>query len=514
MVASRCALQKASHYFRAMFESGMREASSTHIDMHDIEAETLAALVDISEGRPISITENNMAELLRASVLFQFDQVTRACISHVYKTLSVLTAARAWEMGEALSIRPLRRSAIATLLWHFEEFVESAALLRCPRALLIRLLLKDRIKMGDEYSAYTCVLRWVQANASSHREFLELFGCVRITKLSQATRADFLSQKTPAGTPFVCHLPLEFRREQSRFSPLVYPAVVASKCGQTDQLPDDQIGIFVQNATEKKFVLCTLLPARSRKPLEGYVVCVVGCAVYFLCGEFGIGSGNWHRDVWRWDSAASEWTHVGTMPAPRRHCRVAVMGSRIYLFGGYGKYRVPMTSVDFFDTSNGRWHVAPGGPIRLTPQAVVGSEFVVYVIFKKDSVCVYDIEKSLLVETPYTTSMWTFRYPPGSSFPELISRDVLYQDIPLACTGSSWCSSFLYEIGRGNEVIGGCYMGDSTLFTCESMCSGEVRAALWNFVARERHYINLGLEDGIKIEGCLAIPYFDFTSDD
>lgn len=111
-----------------MFDSGMREASSAEIEMHDIEPETLSALVDSSEDRPISVIENNVAELLRAGVLFQFDQVTRACVSYVYKKLTVHTAVRAWQLGDAYSISQLRRSALAVLMWHFEEFVDSPSL--------------------------------------------------------------------------------------------------------------------------------------------------------------------------------------------------------------------------------------------------------------------------------------------------------------------------------------------------------------------------------------------------
>ncbi|CAN8001385.1 unnamed protein product, partial [Ixodes hexagonus] len=355
-VASRAALRKTSPYFRAMFESGMREASSAKIEMHDIEPETLSAFVDVSAERPIFITENNLPELLRSSLLFQFDQIMHACISHIYKTLSVHNALRVWQMGEAFSIPQLRRSALATLVWHFEEFVESPALLDCPIGQLKRIVEDDRLNVLGESPVYTAIERWARANVASctQREFVDLLMCVRYNLLPKSERVDLISMKTPDGTAFVCHMPLEFQPERLSRRPLVSPAVIVSKCGPTDQLADDELGLFMEdNAAKGRFVLRTLLPARSRKPLQGFVVCAVGCAVYFLCGEFGLGSGNWHRDVWRWDYTASEWTHVGTIPAPRRHCKMAVVKDRIYLFGGYGRYRVPMTSVDFFDTSNG-----------------------------------------------------------------------------------------------------------------------------------------------------------------
>ncbi|XP_040069214.1 kelch-like protein 17 [Ixodes scapularis] len=516
-LASRTALRSASSYFSAMFDSGMREASSAEIEMHDIEPETLSALVDSSEGRPISVIENNVAELLRAGVLFQFDQVTRACVSYVYKKLTVHSAVRAWQLGDAYSISQLRRSALAVLMWHFEEFVDSPSLPDCPVALFRRLLLKERLNVRNESIVYRGVMIWAQANvdACSHREFVELMLCVRASLLRPDQRVDMYTQRTPEGTPFMCHLPLDFGPKNRR-RPHIGAALVVSKVGPSDQIPDDELGLFVQDGLHT-LKLRTLLPARSRKPLQGYVVCNVGCAVYFLCGEFGVGSGNWHRDVWKWDSAASEWVNIGTNPAPRRHCKVAVVGSRIYLFGGYGRYRVPMTSIDFFDTSTGRWHVAPGGPVRSTPQAVVASESVVYVVFGECLVSVYDTEKSVMIETPYTLDGWAFDYPDGSVFPEMVPKNEGRFRVFLPDSEFSWCNTFLYEDSwKCNPPGGGCPLEFGSVFVYKSSYKDWRNEGAIHTVgeAHVQRQIRLGLRPGIKIEGCVAVPGFDLGPDD
>lgn len=43
-----------------------------------------------------------------------------------------------------------------------------------------------------------------------------------------------------------------------------------------------------------------------------------------------------------------------SLPQPRRHHMACVLGSVIYLLGGFGRHRVRQSSVDAYDTESGR----------------------------------------------------------------------------------------------------------------------------------------------------------------
>ena len=49
------------------------------------------------------------------------------------------------------------------------------------------------------------------------------------------------------------------------------------------------------------------------------------------------------------------WEEVGVMRNVRRHHGMCAVDGVIYIFGGVGKYRILMSSVESFDTEEGRY---------------------------------------------------------------------------------------------------------------------------------------------------------------
>ncbi|KAK4293582.1 hypothetical protein Pmani_033737 [Petrolisthes manimaculis] len=103
---------------------------------------------------------------------------------------------------------------------------------------------------------------------------------------------------------------------------------------------------------------------------SGYQVCAVGPSIYILGGEFQLGHGNWNLGLWRYSTASRKWIYETSLPQPRRHHMACVLGSVIYLLGGFGRHRVRQSSVDAYDTESGEWLRCPDMPHCISHGAV------------------------------------------------------------------------------------------------------------------------------------------------
>lgn len=147
----------------------------------------------------------------------------------------------------------------------------------------------------------------------------------------------------------------------------------------------------------------------------------------------------------------------------------------------------------------------------------MASESVVYVVFGECLVSVYDTEKSVMIETPYTLDGWAFDYPDGSVFPEMVPKNEGRFRVFLPDSEFSWCNTFLYEDSwKCNPAGGGCPLEFGSVFVYKS-AYGDWRNEGAIHTVGEAHVqrqIRLGLRPGIKIEGCVAVPGFDLGPDD
>lgn len=286
---SRRALVEASPYFRAMFSSGMKESGSAEIEIHDVDAETLDTLIGVSQGRQPAVNDNNLEPLLKASTMLQFEQLTEACVKYATERLSVDNAVHVWQMGEAYSIRRLRCAALITLLWNFDKFSECPRLSDCPFPLLKWLLSRDRINVRDEASLLAVVKTWLKSHSLTDERTVEILSSVRFGLVERDMIEDlrcFVSNDSSEIKLFLDNL-LRLRDTGRRAPrlPVLAPAVVVSKRGPGDEVPDNGYAIFCQRSDQTAFEFHCVLPTASSKSLEGFVVCTVGKRAILLSQE-------------------------------------------------------------------------------------------------------------------------------------------------------------------------------------------------------------------------------------
>ena len=67
----RAVLAATSCYFRAMFTSGLAESRQSDVRLHEVDAESVAALIGYAYTGHIQITRHNVQNLMVTASLFQ-----------------------------------------------------------------------------------------------------------------------------------------------------------------------------------------------------------------------------------------------------------------------------------------------------------------------------------------------------------------------------------------------------------------------------------------------------------
>ncbi|CAG0884472.1 unnamed protein product [Cyprideis torosa] len=109
--------------------------------------------------------------------------------------------------------------------------------------------------------------------------------------------------------------------------------------------------------------------------LLGYEVCALGDKVMVFGGELNIGRSNWNVTVSAFDVITEEWRYDTSLPKPRRHHRVVADGEDVYLIGGYGKHRMPLSEIHKYNSKEGTWSVCSKDLLLVIPNQFVACMF-------------------------------------------------------------------------------------------------------------------------------------------
>ncbi|KAI8774035.1 kelch protein 4 [Biomphalaria glabrata] len=120
----------------------------------------------------------------------------------------------------------------------------------------------------------------------------------------------------------------------------------------------------------------------------GTAVCCVASVVYLSGGGNKFGAVNWIRDIWMFDFSlpVERWTAVGKLTESRRHHAMVSVENCLFIFGGFGKFRVRNIKLECFHLSTGLWEVLPVMPEHVVSPAAVTSGKTIYYLGKRQTI--------------------------------------------------------------------------------------------------------------------------------
>ena len=149
-------------------------------------------------------------------------------------------------------------------------------------------------------------------------------------------------------------------------------------------------------------------------------MCSNGDRLYVAGGELNkIGSGRWMTQVWAYHSLNDDWRVVGELLHPRRHHAMCCGGTgRVYVAGGFGRYRTRLRSVAMLDTATGQWSELRELPDFMHGLSLMHNDDTLYAGF---GLTVYNLTSSTIIRSLVDVDFSDYELLPLSAY-----RHIMY----------------------------------------------------------------------------------------
>ena len=184
--AHRSVLSSCSHYFLAMFTSNMRESNENIVEMKDVSADIIEALVEFIYTGNLQITSENVEKTLEHAALIQFSKAVDLCCNFLEKQLDSNNCIGIRKFAALHQCKDFVAKVDNFMKSHFLEVVESEEFVTLSAAELKGLLCDQSLKVDNEEQVYNAIINWVQHNQTERSPKLHvLLSQVKLPLLSR-----------------------------------------------------------------------------------------------------------------------------------------------------------------------------------------------------------------------------------------------------------------------------------------------------------------------------------------
>lgn len=355
--AHRVVLAGSSPYFQAMFTGEMEESRTNSITLHDISPQALSALLDYCYTATITVTEENVQELLPAAGILQLTWVRQICCEFMEHQLDTSNCLGIHAFADTYSCPELQKAAGSFAQEHYLEVLEGVEFLELSASALGELLQSEDLNVQNEEQVFESVMKWLKHDVANRKQHLA--SVLQYVRLPLLDRSYLVSQVG--------------------MEPLV------RGCDACRDLVDEAKDYLLLPEKRSQFQGPR---TRPRRPIQ--------------CNEVMFAVGGWCSGdaislVERYSSHVDEWKVVATMSKRRCGVGVAVLGEFLYAIGGHDGSSY-LNSVERYDPKTNQWtsNISPTPSCR-TSIGVGVLNGLIYAIGGQDGVsCLNTVEWSVV----------------------------------------------------------------------------------------------------------------------
>ncbi|XP_011700582.1 PREDICTED: uncharacterized protein LOC105457557 isoform X1 [Wasmannia auropunctata] len=326
-----------SQYFAALMSVNYLERRLTeHIVNYDVSPNTLQDFIywihnDRLAVDHISIEEgfNRLWHLLDLSILFLTNNLEKCIIDRLETHyMSPTCAVDIWKLSQDLSLNVLRDLSLAVCLDRFDELPLNS-IYQLSKQNFVKLIGNTNIRATESYLFYVAK-EWM----NYHHDFTISPDILRNkeTKILHGVISCEANEATCLSEQFIHCWDGKNFFELTSF-----------------KYPDDIIDCSIRFHT-----------------LAGMQIIARRHDLYLCGGEFGIGTGKFNKNVWRYSLISKKWHLETVMPVERRHMIAVFLNNYLVLVGGVGRYRKKLQSVDIYNIYTGLWTSGENLPWEFT----------------------------------------------------------------------------------------------------------------------------------------------------
>ncbi|XP_005921409.1 kelch-like protein 6 [Haplochromis burtoni] len=375
----RAILAAASHYFRAMFCSGLKESHEERVEMKGLDSGTMHCLLEYTYTSRALLTHSNVQRILEAASQFQFLRVVDACSSFLSKSMQLDTCIGILNLADRHALSALRARAQDYITTQFSQVVQQQDFLELPVESLETILQRDDLDVKCEECVFEALMHWVRARQDERYPSLaRLLTHVRLPLLEPAyfvekVESDELIRRCSEAFPLL---------QEARIYHLSGREVVSERTKPRVQHFLSEVFLIIGGCTkDERFIsTVTCLDPLRRSRLEVARMPMTELEdesqnrkwVEFACITFHnevyiSGGKETQHDVWKYNGALDKWIQIEPLSTGRWRHKMAVHCGKVYALGGFdGVQR--LSSVEAYDPFHNRW-------MQVTPLAVGVSSF-------------------------------------------------------------------------------------------------------------------------------------------
>ena len=181
-------LASCSDYFLALCDSNL-VPKSRQVKLTDITAKTFQMLLDFMYTGIVTLSPENIEDLLRGSSMLLLDKVKKKCCQYIMGLLNANNCLGILSISDELSCEDLYNKALKYTQKHFSEVCLHPDFVQLPSHLVTYLTASDSTSVTNEDSIYYAVMRWVSYKEDRQKIFTDLFMNIRLRFVSENTFA-------------------------------------------------------------------------------------------------------------------------------------------------------------------------------------------------------------------------------------------------------------------------------------------------------------------------------------
>ncbi|KAL9889035.1 kelch-like protein 28 isoform 1-T2 [Glossina fuscipes fuscipes] len=360
----KCLLAAASPYFAAMLRSEMKEKAQGAVNLAELDACSVKAVIEYIYSGSIQITESNALPLLSAADLLQIDWVKVQCCQVLKRVLKPENCFRLQRYADMHSCDDLYDHCREYILENFQQLTNTEEWLLLSFEEIEKLMKDDKLRVIVEESAYKAVIRWIKHDQRARQVHLSALIChVRLPFITTEYLTNHIITEPLLRNDLQCghflidalsyQLLLESGRRCFSIEERItnrneikhYVLFIGGKCVESSESLST---CEIYNVSSSK-VLST---SKIQKPRSE-----VG-AVTLNCRVFTVGGALTPRMTTRaaecYDPSKQKWTNIALTNFGHSDYGICAHNDLIYVVGGRNT-----STVECYNPSTDQWHNCP-----------------------------------------------------------------------------------------------------------------------------------------------------------
>ncbi|XP_061591417.1 kelch-like protein 10 [Cololabis saira] len=338
-------LCNCSPYFRALFSSRWSNPDKKIFNIPNVSPDTMQLLLEHAYTGSVSVTEDNVLDLLIAADQFNVDDVIRLCCSFLEEQMCPENCIGIWHLTHTYFYPELRSKAFHYITEHFEEVARCEEFLQIPVEELTDIIEKDQVNVKQESCVFEAVVRWINHSPNEREKLIvALLPKVRLLLLDMEyfqmkVLTSEVVKRNPECYSRILDFPVIFRPRMPR-------SVLLAMGGWSFGDPTNSIEAYDIRTDQ-----WTNVPNDAGRPRAYHGTAFLNGYVYFIGG---FDRRSYFNSVCRWDPTTHTWQEVAPMYYRRCYVSVTVLNGCIYAIGGYDGH-TRLSTAEYYEPQTNQW---------------------------------------------------------------------------------------------------------------------------------------------------------------